>query len=119
MRPSGDQVAPHERYGSHGHIALQHQHRVLLVLCEVEELLAQRVSSRQLCPVGMEPIKAPEGLEALRRLSHLVTQRVRAGIDLPHCWSPLSLHPHQKVPQDEQQPEFVLGTLAAVRQGRQ
>ena len=48
MGPGGDQVAPKERHGSLGHMALQHQEAVVLVVREVEELLAQRASGAQL-----------------------------------------------------------------------
>lgn len=64
----------------------------------------------------MKQKEAPEYPENLRRLSHLLTQRVGPGIDLAHFRCREVLDRHQQLPQGELQREFVPGALGAVRQ---
>jgi hypothetical protein len=52
---------------------LQHQVYVVLVVGEVQELLAQLPSGLEPCLGAMKPIEAPEDLEALPWLPHLLT----------------------------------------------
>ena len=92
------EVATKERHGSHGHMALQHEARVVLAVRQVEELLAQLASGAQLGLGEMKPTEALERLEALRRLPHLLAQRVGPGVDLAHFRSRRALAPPSAAP---------------------
>src|SRR5262245_55518948 len=94
MRTSRDGVTTRARACSHGHMALQHQAGVVLVVGEVQELLGQLASGGRQGLGAMKSIETPEDLEALPRLPHLVTQRVGPGIDLAHFRSPQALSDH-------------------------
>src|SRR4051794_10284573 len=119
MGPSRDQVAPKECNRSLGHIALQSQEAVVLVMREVQELLAQRASGAPLSLGEMKPKEAPEDLEALPRLPHLGTQGVGPGVDVTHLRAPPPLRRQQQLPQAEEQREFVGGALRTLRECRQ
>ena len=98
---------------------LHHEPRVGLALRQVEELLRQLARGRQL-PLGhMKLREPPEDPSELRRLPHLLAQRIGPGVDLAHFRGPHPLRGHQQLPQGELQREFVLGALGALRQGRQ
>ena len=65
--PGGHEVAPKERHGSLGRLALQHEACIVLVVREAGELLGQRASGGQLGLGFMKAKEALEDLEALRR----------------------------------------------------
>ena len=118
-RPSSHEVASQERHCSHGRLALQYQARMALAVRQVGDLLGQLASGVQLGLSDMKPMEALEDLEELRRLPHLVTQRVSPGVDLTHFQSRRSLGGDEQSPQAELQREFALHPLGALRQGRQ
>jgi len=117
--PGGHEVATKERHGALGRLALQHEVRITLVVCQVGELLGQRASGGQLGLGFMKAIEAVEHAEAQRCLAQLVAELVRPGVDFARLRSPHTLGGHQQLPQGEQEREFVVGALRAVRQGRE
>jgi hypothetical protein len=72
MDPGCDEVATMEGQGSRDKMSLQHEGRIGLALCQVQELLAQLASGAQL-PLGtMNANHAIECLQKLWGLSYLL-----------------------------------------------
>ncbi|HET8644860.1 MAG TPA: hypothetical protein VFO85_05195, partial [Vicinamibacteria bacterium] len=86
---------------------------------QVAALLAQLARQAQLRLDQMKPGEALERLAAVLRLPHLLCQRERPGVTLPHVRHCVPLRRHQARPQAQQEREFVLGARGALGQGRQ
>src|SRR4029453_16001459 len=63
--PGGDEVPEVERVTAHNHMARLHQDRIMLALCQVEELPTQLCASAQAPVSVMKSDEAPKGPEEL------------------------------------------------------
>src|SRR4030095_4428956 len=79
----GDEVPEVERVPAHNHMARLHQDRILLALCQVEELPTQLFAAAQVPVPVMKADEAPERPEELAGLCHLLAQRVGPAIGFP------------------------------------
>src|SRR5262245_11668873 len=100
-------------------MARLHQDRIMLALCQVEELLTQLFAGAQAPVPVMKSDEAPERPEEVASLSSLLAQRVGPAIGFSGFVRGHALGHHQQLSQHELERELTLGALGALRQHRE
>lgn len=103
----------------HDKMPLRHKPRVGLALHQIDELLCPLACGRQPSPGQMNLREPPEDPGELRRLPHLLVQRIGPGVDLAHVRGPHPRRGPQQIRQGELERELAPDALGALRQRRQ